>query len=108
MRRRRVKGQSRERRQAITIQHIFNGFFQRRKEFTRGTLAHGILETRLCRVALLSNHTPLLPALIICLAVDVAFLGALRCLFLPRTRIFAGREVGPATTPVVLKVRRRF
>ena len=100
-----VKGHSRDDRPS-PFNTFFNGFFQRRKEFTRGTLAHGILETRLCRVALLSNHTPLLPALIICLAVDVAFLGALRCLFLPRTRIFARREVGPAATPAVLEVRR--
>ena len=94
-------------------------------------------------MALLSNHTPPLLALIICLTVDVgmflalllttrlafflliflgevgtpmvamvlkasrSFLGALRCLLLPRTRIFERREVGPATTPAVLKVRRR-
>ena len=124
-----VKGHSRDDRSS-PFNNIFNDLFQRRKDCTRGTLAHGILETRLCRVALLSNHTPPLLALIICLTVDVGmflalllttrlafflliFLGELpsRGLLLPRTprtRIFARREVGPATVAVVLRVRRRF
>ena len=70
-----VKGHSRDDRPSPSIH--FNDFFQRRNDCTRGTLAHGILETRLCRVALLSNHTPPLLALIICLTVDVGMFLAL-------------------------------
>ena len=142
MRNVRVKGQSR--RHVMSIHH-FNDFFQRLNNCASGTLAHVILEMRLCRVALLSSHRPPLLALIIFLTVGSGIflplirlallpliflgetgpltvamvlkasrssLGALLCLLflLPPTRILGifRLEVGPAATPVVLKVRRRF
>ena len=53
-------------------QPLFNDtlFFYRLSNCKSGTLAHGMLEMRFCRVALLSNHSPPLKALIIFLALD--------------------------------------
>ena len=77
--------------------HVFF-IFQRRNNRTRGTLAYDNLETMLCRVARLSNHSPPLLVRII----RPAFFLRIRPAF------FLRLDVGPAATAVVLRVRRRF
>ena len=95
---RRRRGQRSIKTPRVTIYTFF--IFQRRNNRTRGTLAYDNLETMLCRVARLSNHSPPLlvriirPAFFLRLDVGPAF--------------FLRLDVGPAATAVVLRVRRRF
>ena len=101
-----VKGQSK--RHGVTIYTFF--IFQRRNNRTRGTLAYDNLDTMLCRVARLSNHSPPLlvriirPAFFLRLDVGPATVAVV----LRVRRRFLRLEVGPAATAVVLRVRRRF